>query len=78
MSQTLRDLGYADGCVPNTKNVRAPMDMRRDTIAVQAPLWRLFALLKEKVTCCVRLLNLLQFEKDTAQQPSRVLPLLVD
>ena len=33
---------------------------------------------KEKVTCDVGLLNLLQFAKPTAQQTNRVLPLLVD
>ena len=45
---------------------------------MQAPVWRPFALSKEKVTCGVGLLNLLQFAKDTAQQTNRVLPLLVD
>ena len=52
--------------------------MRRDTRTVQAPVWRPFALSKEKVTGGVGLLNLLQFAKDTAQQTNRVLPLLVD
>ena len=75
---TLHDNGYADGCVPDTGNVRAPSDVRRDTTTKQAPVWRLFALLKEKVTGGVGLLNLLQFAKNTAQQTNRVLPLLVD
>ena len=78
MPQTLRDMGYADGCVPDTGNVRAPLDVRRDTRTVQEPLWRPVALSKEKVTGGVGLLNLLQFAKDTAQQTNRVLPLLVD
>ena len=78
ISPTLRDMGYTDGCVPDTGNVRAPLDVRRDTTAVQAPVWPPFALSKEKVTCGVGLLNLLQFAKDTAQQTNRVLPLLVD
>ena len=76
--QTLRDMGYADGCVPDTGNVRAPLDVRRDARTVQAPVWRPFALSKEKVTGGVGLLNLLHFAKDTAQQTNRVLPLLVD
>ena len=76
--QTLRDIGYADGYVRDTGNVRAPLDVRRDTRTVQAPVWRPFALSKEKVTGGVGLLNLLQFAKDTAQQTNRVLPLLVD
>ena len=76
--QTLRDMGYADGCVPDTGNVRAPLDVRRDARTVQGPVWRPFALSKEKVTGGVGLLNLLQFAKDTAQQTNRVLPLLVD
>ena len=76
--QTLRDMGYAQGCVPDTGNVRAPLDVRRDTRTVQAPVWRPFALSIEKVTGGVGLLNLLQFAKDTAQQTNRVLPLLVD
>ena len=74
--QTLRDMGYADGCVPDTGNVRAPLDVRWDIRTVQAPVWRPFALRKEKVTGGVRLLNLLQF--DTAHKTNRVLPLLVD
>ena len=45
---------------------------------MQAPVWRPFALLKEKVTAGVRLSNLLQFAKDTAQQTNRGLPLLVN
>ena len=45
---------------------------------MQAPVWRPFALSKEKVTAGVGLLNLLQFAEDTAQQTNRVLPLLVD
>ena len=45
---------------------------------MQAPVWRLFALSKEKVTGGVGLLNLLHFAKDTAKQTNRVLPLLVD
>ena len=48
--QTLREMGYADGCVPGTGNVRAPLDVRRDTTTLQAPVWRPFALSKEKVT----------------------------
>ena len=75
---TLRDMGYADGCVPDTRNVRAPLDVRRDTRTVRAPLWRPLALSQEKVTGCVGLLHLLHFAKDTAQQTNRVLPLLVD
>ena len=42
--QTLRDMGYADGCVQDTGNVRAALDVRRDTRTVQAPVWRPFAL----------------------------------
>ena len=76
--QTLRDMGYADGCTPDTGNVRAPLDVRRDATTVQAPVWRPFALSKEKVTGGVGLLNLLHFAKDVAQQTNRVLPLLVD
>ena len=76
--KTLCDMGYADGCVPDTGNVRAPLDVRRDTRTVHAPVWRMFALSKEKVTGGIGLLNLLQFAKDTAQQTNRVLPLLVD
>ena len=76
--QTLRDMGYADGCVLHTGNVRAPLDVRRDTRTIQAPVWRPFALSKEKAPGGVGLLNLLQFAKDTAQQTNRVLPLLVD
>ena len=76
--QTLRDIGYADGCAPDTGNVRAPLDVRRDARTVQAPVWRPFALSKEKVTGGVGLLNLLHFAKDTAQQTNRVLPLLAD
>ena len=45
---------------------------------MQAPVWRPFALSKEKVTSGVGLVNLLHFAKDTAQQTNRVLPLLVD
>ena len=78
ISQTLRDMGYADGCVPDTRNVRAPLDVRRDARTVQAPVWRPFALSKETVTGGVGLLNLLHFAKDTAQQTNRVLPLLVE
>ena len=44
---------------------------------MHAPVWRLFALSKEKVTGGVDLLNLLPFEKDTAEQTNRFLPLLV-
>ena len=76
--QTLRDMGYADGCVPDTENVKALLDVRRDTKTVQAPLWRPFALSKEKVIGGVGLSNLLQFAKDAAQQTNRVLPLLFD
>ena len=76
--QTLRDMGYADGCTPDAGNVRAPLDVRRDARTVQAPVWRPFALSKEKVTCGVGLLNLLHFARDVAQQTNRVLPLLVD
>ena len=57
----LRDMGYADGCVPDTGNVRVLSGVRRDTSTVQAPVWRPFALSKEKITCGVGLLNLLQF-----------------
>ena len=45
---------------------------------MQAPVWRLLALSKENVTCCVGLLNLLQFAKDTPQKTNMVSPLLVD
>ena len=76
--QTLRDMGYADECVPDTGNVRAPLDVRRDARTVQVPVWRPFALSKEKVTGGVGLSNLLHFAKDVAQQTNRVLPLLVD
>ena len=76
--QTLRDMGYADGCAPDTGNVRAPLDVMRDARTVQALVWRPFALSKEKVTGGVGLLNLLHFAKDVAQQTNRVLPLLVD
>ena len=58
--------------------MRAPLDVRRDITAVQAPVWCPFALSKEKVTCGVGLFNLLQFAKDIAQQTNRVLPLMVD
>ena len=78
ISQTLRAMGYADGCVLYARNVRAQLDVGRDTTLVQAPVWRPFALSKEKVTGGVGLLNLLQFANDTAQQTNRVLPLLVD
>ena len=78
ISQTLHAMGYADGCVRDAGNVRAPLDVRRDTKALQAPVWRPFALSKEKVTGGVGPLNLLQFAKDTAQQTNRVSPLLVD
>ena len=73
--QTLRDMGYADGCAPDTGNVRAPLDVRRDARTVQAPVWRPFALSKEKVTGGLCLLILLQFD---TQQTNRVLPLLLD
>ena len=63
ITQTLRDMGYADRCVPDTGNVRAPLDVRRDARTVQAPVWRPFALSKEKVTGGVGLLNLLHFAK---------------
>ena len=53
-------MGYADGCVPDTGNVRAPLDVKRDTTVVHAPVWGPFALSKEKVACGVGLLNLLQ------------------
>ena len=43
-----------------------------------APVWRLFGLSKEMITCGVSRLNLLQFAKVTAQQTNGVLPLLVD
>ena len=76
--QTLRDMGYADGCAPDTGNVRAPLDVRRDARTVQAPVWRPIALSKERVTGGVGLLNLLHFAKDVAQQTNRVSPLLVD
>ena len=42
--QTLRDMGYADGPAPDTGNVRAPLDVRRDARTLQAPVWRPFAL----------------------------------
>ena len=64
--------------VPDTGNVRAPLNVRRDARTVQAPVWRPFALSKEKVTGVVGLLNLLHFAKDVAQQTNRVLQLLVD
>ena len=76
--QTLRDMGYADACVPDTGNVRAPLDVRRDARTVEALVWRPFALSKEKVFGGLGLLNLLHFAKDTTQQTNRVLPLLVD
>ena len=76
--QTLRDIGYADGCVPDTGNVRALLDVRKDARTVQTPVWRPFALSKEKVTGGVGLLNLLHFAKDAIQQTNRVLPLLGD
>ena len=78
ISQTLCDMGYADGCVPDTGNVRAPLYVRRDARTVQAPVWHPFALSKEKVTGGVGLSNLLHFAKDVAQQTNRVLLLLVD
>ena len=78
ISQTLCDMEYADGYVPDTRNVRAPLDVRRDSAAGQAPLWCPFALPKEKITCSVGVLTLLQFAEDTAQQTNSVLPLLVD
>ena len=67
ITQTLRDLGYADGCAPDTGKVRAPLDVRRDARTVQAPVWWPFALSKEKVTGGIGLLNLLHFAKDVAQ-----------
>ena len=45
---------------------------------MQAPVWRPFALSKQKLTGGVGLLNLLHFAKDVAQQTNRVLPLLVE
>ena len=45
---------------------------------MHAPVWRPFALSKEKVSGGVGLLNLLHFAKDVAQQTNRVLPLFVD
>ena len=66
--QTLRDMGNADGCVPDTGNLRALLDVRRDTRTMQAPVWRPFALSKEMVTGRVGLLNLLQFAKDRDRQ----------
>ena len=45
--QTLRDMGYADGCVPNTGNVRAPLDMRRDTRTMEAPVCALLPCLEK-------------------------------
>ena len=71
-------MGYADGCTPDTRNVRAPLDVRRDATTVQAPVWRPFAVSKEKVTGGVGLLNLLHLAKDVAQQTNRILPLLLD
>ena len=53
--QTLRGMGYTDGCVPDTGNVRAPLDVRRDARTVQAPVWRPFAPSKETVTGSVGL-----------------------
>ena len=76
--QTLRDMGYADGCVPDTGNTRALLDVTRGTRTVQAPVWRPLALSKEKLTGGVGLLNLLHFANDTAQQTNRVLSPLVD
>ena len=67
ISQTLLDMGYANGCVPDTGNVRALLDVTRDTTTVQSPVWCPFALSKEKVLGGVGLLNLLQFVKNTAQ-----------
>ena len=29
---TLRNIRYADGCVPDTGNVRAPMEVRKDFV----------------------------------------------
>ena len=76
ITQTVRDMGYVDDCVPNTGNVRALLEVRRDTTAVQAIMWPLFALSKEKVTCGIGLLNLLQFAQDTAQQTNRPKPMV--
>ena len=75
--KTLRDMGFADGYVPEAGNVRAPLDVMRDIAVVQALVWRPCALSKEKVTGGVGLFNLLQFANDTAQQTNKVLPLLV-
>ena len=71
-------MGDDNGCVPDTGNVTALFDVRRDTTTLHTLFWRPFALSKEKVTCGVGLLNLLHFSKDTAQETSRILPLLVD
>ena len=77
ISKTLRDVGYADGCVPDAANVRASLDVKRDTTGVQAQVWHLFALSKEMVTGGVSLFNLLHSAKDTAQRTDRgVLPLV--
>ena len=43
---------------------------------MQAMVWPLFALSKEKVTCGIGLLNLLQFAQDTAQQTNRPKPMV--
>ena len=32
-------MGYTDSCVPDTGNVRAPLDVRRNARTVQAPVW---------------------------------------
>ena len=50
----------------------------KDPTAVQAPVWRPFALSKERVTGYFGLLDLMQCAKDPAQQTNRVLPLMVD
>ena len=60
-------MGYEDDDAPDAGNVRAPLDVRRDATAVQAPVWRPFAQAKEKVIGGVGVLNLLHFVKDTAQ-----------
>ena len=57
LPQTLRDMGYADDCAPDTGNVRAPSDVRRDKRTVQALVWRPLALWRERVALGVGLLN---------------------
>ena len=76
--QALPDMGYADCCVPDTGKVRTPLDVRRDTTAVQARCCTRLPCRRKLKTGGVGLLNLLQFSKDTAHQTHRVLRLLVN